>query len=371
MKRSTLVAVGMLPPPFGGQALMFKRAVDALGQDYDLTVIDIQFQKNLGESGVLSAKKVMHLCSLLARKIIPLVLRTKIDILYYCLSGPSTIGLIKDLIFIGLLRFRARKTVYHIHGAGGLTLLMRSNYLLRAWARIVLFEPDLILRPASDVAEGHLCKAKAEMVIYNSIEDPNMLPRKLSRISTDAELSFTFIGLITEDKGVFDLVEVARQLRNGGHRFKLYVVGEGLPIEVARLRQLISQYDLTEWVQLTGVLIGEQKFKLLRDTTVFLFPSYFRAETQPTVIMEALAVGTPAVAYDWRGINTIVDQGVNGYLVPVRDTHAFYQAIEKILKTGNIDCMRRAARRIFLERFTLDRHVGKLREAFRSIDDQG
>ena len=31
-----MLAVGMLPPPMGGQALMFKRAVDALQKDYDL-----------------------------------------------------------------------------------------------------------------------------------------------------------------------------------------------------------------------------------------------------------------------------------------------------------------------------------------------
>ena len=36
MKRKTILAVGMLPPPMGGQALMFKRAVDALQKHYDL-----------------------------------------------------------------------------------------------------------------------------------------------------------------------------------------------------------------------------------------------------------------------------------------------------------------------------------------------
>src|SRR5262249_25620931 len=142
----------------------------------------------------------------------------------------------------------------------------------------------------------------------------------------------------------------------------------GLPAEIARLRRLILHYDLSEHIHLLGVVVGKQKFELLQKTTVFLFPSYFRAETQPTVLIEALAEGVPIVAYDWRGISTIVDQGVNGYLVPLRDTKSFCQATERILTEGNIDRMRIDARRIYLERFTLDPHIKALRQAFQSLE---
>ena len=114
--------------------------------------------------------------------------------------------------------------------------------------------------------------------------------------------------------------------------------------------------------------LARKNFSLLRQTTVFLFPTFFRAETQPTVLMEALAVGVPVVAYDWRGINTIIDQGVNGYMVPSRDIDAFCGAVEKILTNGEIDNMRAAARRIFLERFTPERHFEVLGKAFRSLE---
>jgi glycosyltransferase involved in cell wall biosynthesis len=347
---------------------MFKRAVDALQEHYDLKVIDIQFQNNLGESGSFSLRKVLHFFALLLGKMVPLVFTKRFDVLYYCLSGPSTLGLIKDLIFLSLLRSRARKTVYHLHGAGGITFLMQSNLILRAWARFVLFEPDLVMRPASSFDEAPLCKARRGLVVNNCVEDPiTMVPRP-ARKWPDVELTFAFVGLVTEDKGMLDLVEIARHLRDRGHRFTMSVVGEGVPEEIARLKELICRYDLAEFVRLTGVLVGEQKFELLQQTTIFLFPTYFRAETQPTAIMEALALGVPAVAYDWRGINTIIDQGVNGYLVPLRDVDAVCQAIEKILTDGNIDRMRAAARRIYLERFTLDRHIDALLLAFQSLD---
>jgi glycosyltransferase involved in cell wall biosynthesis len=368
MMQTTMLAVGMLPPPMGGQAMMFKRAVDALGNHYDLKVIDIQFQKNIGESGSFSLRKFAHLFALLFGQIAPLALTKKFDILYYCLAGPSAFGLIKDLIFLSLLRLRARRTVYHFHGAGGVTFLVRRNVFLRAWARLVLFEPDLVLRPNAPSDEAALCKAKRDVIVNNCIEDPIAMIAKSSRKWPDGELHFTYLGVITEDKGVFDVVEIARLLRDRGYRFTVFLVGEGAPKEIARLKELIGRYELGEFVQLTGVLIDKPKFELLQQTTIFLFPTYFRAETQPTVLMEALAVGVPVVASDWRGIGTIIDQGVNGYLVPPRDVEAFSRAIEAILTEGKIDFMRAAARRVYLERFTLDRHIAALLSAFESLD---
>lgn len=368
MKRATLLAVGMLPPPVTGQALMFRRAVDALPKHYDLTVIDSQFQKRVGEAGLLSVRKVLQFFALLFGKIAPVVLTKKFDILYYCVAGPSTIGLVKDLVFLTFLRLRARKTVYHFHGFGGVTLLMKSNALLRAWTRLVLIKPDLVVRPASPSDDAIHCKARRDTIVDNGIEDPLTLVTSRPNKWPSAPLSFTFIGIVTEGKGVFELVEIANLLRDRGHRFTLSIVGEGKPEEVARLKQQIVERDLTEFVVLTGVLLGEQKFDLLQQTTIFLFPTYYQAETQPTVIMEAIGLGVPAVAYDWRGISTIIDQGVNGYVVPSRDVDAFCDAIEKILTEGNIDRMRAAARRIFLERFTLNIHVDELMRAFQSLD---
>jgi glycosyltransferase involved in cell wall biosynthesis len=309
----------------------------------------------------------LNVLKLFIGKIGPLVPRKKFDILYYCLSGPSLFGLIKDMIFLVPLRARARKTVYHLHGGGGIKFITQHNALLRAGARLVLFEPDLILRPPSPSEEAALCQAKREIVLNNAIEDPVKMLTTSARKWPDGDLQFTFIGLLVADKGIFDLIEIARLLREQGRHFTLSIVGEGLPDVVTRLKDTIARQDLTAFVRLEGVVTGERKFQMLQQTTVFLFPTYFRAETQPTVLIEALAVGVPLVAYDWRGINTIIEQGVNGYLAPVRDTQAFCQAIERILNDGNIEEMRIHARRIFLERFTLDRHIEALRRAFDSI----
>jgi glycosyltransferase involved in cell wall biosynthesis len=83
--------------------------------------------------------------------------------------------------------------------------------------------------------------------------------------------------------------------------------------------------------------------------------------------MEAMAMGVPVIASDWRGINTIIDQGINGYLVPPHDIAGFCSAIEETLSEGKIGLMRRAARRTFVERFLISRFIKDIRLAFASL----
>lgn len=369
MTRPTILAVGMLPPPFGGQALMFDRAIRALRVDYDVTVIDTQLHGNIGESGTFALRKVAATVKILLLRMLPLFARRKFDILYYCISGPSTFGTIKDLLFLSLLRARAHQAVYHFHGTGGVEFLLRKSHLLRIWARVVLFGPDLGLRCAEVTPnDAALCEAKREIIIYNGIDDPDAMvpgPVDLPRSETP---SFVFVGALVEEKGVFDLVEIARLLRDRGHRFILHIVGEGTPADTAELDELIRRHNLGSAIKRTGVLVGMDKFRLLKSATIFLFPTYFRAETQPLAVIEAISLRIPVVASDWRGLNTIIDDGINGYLVAPRNPAAFTRAIERMLSGNTLEPMREAARRIFLERFRIERFADDLNQAFRSLE---
>jgi glycosyltransferase involved in cell wall biosynthesis len=370
MGPARVLAVGMLPPPVGGQALMFERAISALKNSYDVTVINTQLQSNIGDSGLFSVHKVWVTAKLLSTKIVPLLFRRRFDVLYYCLTGPSLLGALKDLLFLSALRPCARKTVYHFHAGGGISYILGCNFLIRAWARLILFRPDLVLHPPYGAPDdASLCEAKRRIVIFNAIEDPEPLAPELPRLWPQAELSFSFVGAVTEEKGVFDLVEIARLLRERGKftEFTINIVGEGNQDELTRLDEMIDRYDLKSSINRCGVLVGADKFRLLKNSTLFLYPTFFRAETQTTAVMEAMAMGVPVIASDWRGINTIIEQGINGYLVQPRDITGFCLAVEKILSEGRINAMRQTARRTFCEKFMISRFIEDIRIAFASL----
>ena len=69
-----------------------------------------------------------------------------------------------------------------------------------------------------------------------------------------------------------------------------------------------------------GTLDDAQKAAFYASLDFFLFPSLYRHETQSLVVPEALAAGTPVIAYDHRFVGEILGDG--GLLVPVTDSFA-------------------------------------------------
>jgi glycosyltransferase involved in cell wall biosynthesis len=363
-----VLTVGMFPPPYGGQALMIGWAAEFLSATFHNTIIDLQLQNNLGESGKLSLHKLTAFGRILWNARACIKGDQRYEILYYCPAGPSRIGIVKDLILLSFLRPHASRTIYHFHGTGTMALLNKMGWIFPWWAQRVLFHPDVSIRCA-DVSPNDSTgsKARRDVIISNGIPDPLGSADAPLPPRNDC-LGFAFTGVLTEEKGIFDLVEIAKILGQHIDRFTFHLIGEGNNDEVSRFDERVQQCGLQAHIKRHGVLTGQAKFDVLKSCTLFLFPTFFRAETQPLAVIEAMAIGMPAVVSDWRGLRSIVDDGVNGAVLPARNPEAFAIRILEILNSGKLDEMRVAARASYLERFTQKRFTDKMGELFRELE---
>lgn len=114
--------------------------------------------------------------------------------------------------------------------------------------------------------------------------------------------SWLFVGRISRVKGVFDLL--ARW--PAGHR--LIVVGTGPDLEEARA---LAGDD----VEFTGQLPGSEVRRLMGDAVGLVFPSLW-PEGLPTVYLEALASGTPVLAWPQSIVGSLVAEHGTGRVVP-------------------------------------------------------
>jgi glycosyltransferase involved in cell wall biosynthesis len=181
--------------------------------------------------------------------------------------------------------------------------------------------------------------------------------------STSSSLTFAYTGALTKEKGVFDIIEIARLLRKYP-ALKVNLIGEGTLAEVGQLDDLIKKYGLRCAVRRCGVLSGKEKFDILKESTMFLFPTFFRAETQPLAVIEALALGIPAIVSDWRGLKSIIQDGVNGAILPPQNPQAFADRIEQIIQSNEFSEMKRAARETYLAHFTQEGFFGRISAVF-------
>jgi glycosyltransferase involved in cell wall biosynthesis len=163
-----------------------------------------------------------------------------------------------------------------------------------------------------------------------------------------------FVGRLVEKKGLADLVDAVALLRERGRRVPLDVVGGGV-LEDA-LRTQVHVLDLDDLVTFHGPLPADAVARIVHAASVFAAPCVQAADGDrdglPTVLLEAMALGTPCVSTPVTGIPEALQHGRTGLLVPERAPDALADAISVLLDDADLRLrLARAARAHVEERF--------------------
>ncbi len=173
------------------------------------------------------------------------------------------------------------------------------------------------------------------------------------------------VGSFERAKGFDDLLRAVALLRESGRTVNVSLVGDGP--RAAALRRLAERLGLSSSVRFRGWLPAHEVQKVMGEATVLVHPSIGLGDAVPTVIKEAMAVGTPVVASAVAGIPELLDGGRCGELVSPRDVEALARAIAGLLDDPDRRArLARAGRAFAAERFDLWRNGQRLAEILRS-----
>ncbi|MCV3216504.1 glycosyltransferase family 4 protein [Plectonema radiosum NIES-515] len=136
-----------------------------------------------------------------------------------------------------------------------------------------------------------------------------------------------FVGRLAVAKGLPILLESLAILKKTHPDILLTVVGDGPDRE--NLKQITNQWELSENVNYVGYKSQTEVREYFQQTDIFVMSSF--AEGIPVVLMEAMAAGVPVVATQIAGVSELVENNVNGYLVPPADVISLVNCIEKLL----------------------------------------
>ena len=141
------------------------------------------------------------------------------------------------------------------------------------------------------------------------------------------------VGRLSEKKGLVHLIRACRILKNQEYDFTCHIVGEGP--QLPELRDLIRRLSLEDTVILHGALPHEEVIENYRQATLFVLPCIKSKDGDmdgiPNVLAEAMAMQLPVVSTDISGIPELVDNQVNGLLVPSGDDDALATAMARLL----------------------------------------
>jgi glycosyltransferase involved in cell wall biosynthesis len=188
-------------------------------------------------------------------------------------------------------------------------------------------------------------------VVYNGVQLPSGTgdPGFRASIGAEGKLLIGTICTLIEQKGVPDLLAVARRIVDAGHDVRFVIVGEGRlrPMIEARRREL----GLDGHVILTGWLT-DAAVRALPTFDIFFQPSLWEAMSMVT--LEAMAVGRPIVATRVGEAPAILEDGRDGFLVDPRDVDGMTAALLRLItEPGLRERVGEAARRKVEGRFTV------------------
>lgn len=281
---------------------------------------------------------------------------------FYYLRTNSAHGTILGLVALMIMMMRLpyyrwfkKVEIAHIHGATGKSFVRKT--MIIKWAKVLGFR--LIFHCHSGHISDYVNKRGREKVcsvldecdcvvalsngwkryfeeelgcknvkVINNIVYPveNNLPE-----FTSEKIRLLFLGLICENKGIFDLLDVlVAHKEEFENKLILYVGGAG---DVEYMNSIISKHRLDGIVKYLGWVSGEEKKRVIRDCDVCVLPSY--VEGMPITILEAMANSKTVIASNVGGIPEIVKDGVNGLLHTPGDKDAIYRAIKYCLDNPN------------------------------------
>src|SRR5687767_8320532 len=137
-------------------------------------------------------------------------------------------------------------------------------------------------------------------------------------------ITFSFIGRLLYDKGVKEFIDAANIVRSQNQNTQFWLIGE---IDKENPSS-INNEDLMKWIRDPNIHYHgatEDVKKFIEKSDCIVLPSY--REGMPKVIMESMAMERAVITTDTAGCRETVDENVNGYLVPVRDSASLAKAM--------------------------------------------
>jgi len=216
------------------------------------------------------------------------------------------------------------------------------------------------------VSSGWIRRDHAVLILGSGVDTDQFQP---SRATQSGTVSVVFASRLLYSKGVVEFVEAARELRKHGCPAEFHLIGEpdsDNPLSVPLT--VLQAWDSEGAVRYHGR--REDMSTVFSETDIATLPTYY-SEGVPKVLVEAAASGVPIVATDWPGCREIVEHGVNGLLVPIRDAPALAVALETLVRDGNLRRrMGEAGRAKVVVAFSLDAVITQTLDVYRALAPQ-
>lgn len=306
-----ILMVSPLPPPMGGMATWTEKYLKQC-MDKKLSIclvntalISKNFEAGVNKRNIIDeVKRNIHIVCDFVRRF----KRYEPDIVHIN-SSCSKYGMLREAVCIFYAKNKKKKILLHCHcdvedmlGKGKtprkvfMWLAQNANY--------VLCLNNRSLQYVQRIVEKDKCAIVANFVEKEKQKTERTISKKIRKC--------IYLGHVRREKGVFELIEMAKRLPN--IQFEL----------IGPVSDEIKKSDIPNNVCLHGTMQHEQAMKFLKQSDVFVFPSY--SEGFSVAMLEAMQSGLPIIATD-VGANRDMIEDKGGIIVDSKNVEALCKGI--------------------------------------------
>ena len=207
---------------------------------------------------------------------------------------------------------------------------------------------NITKKPLTIIAKGNVNGIDTTYYTKESIEEKKIAALKTTLNITEEDFVFIYVGRLVGDKGINELGAAFSNMTTYYSNAKLLLVGPQEPdldpLDAATLAIIKNNKSIIA----TGYQNDVRPYFSLANALVF--PSY--REGFPNVVLQAGAMGLPSIVTNINGCNEIIEDQVNGLIIPVKDTLALETAMKRLMEdTSGYRKMQQNARPLIVSRY--------------------
>lgn len=364
--KQKILMIVALPPPYYGVSVAnaILTGSPIIKNKYDVNLIHLK-KGILQSGGGFSIRTVLNDLAIIFKTIRAIAINRP-RLTYFCISQ-TRLGLWRETCLILLARLLGTKCLVQLRGGYFRNLFEEKltapeqqlvKLGLNSLSGVIVLDSSLAWIFQGLVPEDWI------FVLHNGVPEVYTnadIVRAMRTRQTSPQIRVSFLSNFLEGKGFDTFLETAAELKNRGHEgeFIFYLAGASPSTEVSRqIEDFIASHRLDGMVRVVGTKLDRDKWRFLLYSDVFLFPTRYQFEGQPWAVIEALAAGLPVISTAQGCIPSMVQDGINGFIVPGNDPKGIADKLLWMKSHPKLRfAMGRASRNLYLDRYTGQKFV--------------
>lgn len=355
-RKTRIIVVGQIPPPFLGQNLQIARIVEHSFEHLQVIFVPWSLNRHANSIGRFGARKIFSLLGF-CRRLRRAVSCNEGSVFYLPVAPGTWAGLLRDLVILRLGHAHRMETrILAFHAAGQADFVSKTK--LRSFlAQRTYGESALgIVNTEDSLRDAYMLGCSSVAVIPYGISD-------LAAEFKGAELRHTgmasfpfllYVGKVCEEKGVLELVAAFQEISDQYPDLCLRLVGPSTKEVNSFLKVLASEDPKTfKKIALDGPLGPQEIAPIYRSASIFCFPSRAPYESFGLVVAEAMSHSLPIVASRWRGMPHMIEHEVSGMMHEAGDSRDLARCLDAVLRNSSLRTkLGLNARSLFEQKYT-------------------